>query len=156
VAKRDVLKANPFFKGLTDAELAAVEPIIQEKTLPPGTTLFLEGMVGESMYIIASGNIKISKMIEEGHEQVLMNLGPGNCFGEMAILDRGPRSASAVSTIESKILTLRRKDFIELGRSKPDLALKILWNLVADFSKRMREIGERYGKLLAQASGGAT
>lgn len=156
MAKRDVLKANPFFKGLTDAELAAVEPIIQEKTLPPGTTLFLEGMVGESMYIIASGNIKISKMIEEGHEQVLMNLGPGNCFGEMAILDRGPRSASAVSTIESKILTLRRKDFIELGRSKPDLALKILWNLVADFSKRMREIGERYGKLLAQASGGAT
>lgn len=156
MAKRDVLKANSFFQGLTDAELAAVEPIIQEKTLPPGTTLFLEGMVGESMYIIASGNIKISKMIEEGHEQVLMNLGPGNCFGEMAILDRGPRAASAVSTIESKILTLRRKDFIELGRSKPDLALKILWNLVADFSKRMREMGERYGKLLAQASSGAT
>ena len=155
MAKKDVLKASKFFNGLTDSELATIDPMIQEKTLPPGTTLFLEGMIGESMYIIESGNIKISKMIEEGHEQVLLNLGPGEHFGEMAILEKGPRAASAVSTIESKILTLRRKDFIELGQKKPDLCLKLLWNLVADFSKRVREIGERYGKFLAQVSSGA-
>jgi CRP/FNR family cyclic AMP-dependent transcriptional regulator len=150
VAKKDVLKTSPFFKDLTDAELAAVDPIVLEKTLPPGTTLFLEGMLGESMYIVVSGSIKIGKMIEEGHEQVLTVLKAGDHFGEMAVIEKGPRAASAVSTSEAKILILRRKDFIELSKKQPAVCFKVLLALATDISRRSRELGEKYGKMLAQ------
>jgi len=156
VAKRDVLKSSKYFGELNDREMAELEGIIQEKSLPPGTTLYLEGMLGESMYIIEEGNIKISKMIAEGEEQVLVVLGAGDHFGEMAILDGGPRAASAVSTAETKVLTLKRNDFIEFGNSKPDICLKVMWGMVGDFSKRIRENAEKYGKILAQASGGGS
>ncbi len=152
MAKRDVLKSSKYFGELGDNELAELEGIIQEKNLPPGTTLYLEGMLGESMYIIEEGNIKISKMIAEGEEQVLTVLGTGEHFGEMAVLDGGPRAASAVSTAETRVLTLKRKDFLELGKSKPDVCLKIMWGMVGDFSKRIRGNAEKYSKILTQAS----
>ncbi len=156
MAKLDTLKSSKFFSELTDPELTAIEPVIEEKTLPPGTTLFLEGMLGESMYVIESGSIKISKMIAEGQEQVLVVLGDGDHFGEMAMLDGGARAASAVSTAETKVFTLRRKDFLELGQAQPGVCLKVLWALVKDFSTRIRENSERYSKLLAETSPGTT
>lgn len=154
MAKIDTLKASPFFKDLSDKEFAAIDKIIVEKKLPPGTTLYLEGMLGESMYIIASGNIKMSKMISEGQEQVLVMLGPGEHFGEMAILDGGARAASAVSTAETIVFVLRRSDFVELGASQPGVCLKVLWLLVKDFSRKIRENNDRYSNLLAQLSPG--
>lgn len=154
MAKLDSLKASPFFGELTDQELAVMDQIVQEKALPPGTTLYLEGMLGESMYIIESGNIKISKMISEGDEQVLVVLGPGDQFGEMAILDGGSRAASAVSTADTNVLVLRRKDFLDLGNSQPGVCLKVLWALVKDFSRRIRENSDKYSDLLSQASSG--
>ena len=74
----------------------------------------------------------------------------------MALLDGGARSASAVSTAETNVLTLRRKDFTELGNTQPAVCLKVLLALVKDFSKKIRDNAERYSSLLADSNPGAT
>lgn len=148
MSKMQALKNSHYFKNLDEKELAVLAQVVEEKTLPPGTTLFLEGMLGESMYIVVTGKIKISKMIAEGEEKVLLVLGAGDHFGEMAILDGGPRAASAVSTEQTKILILRRGDIMKLQKTHPSVVLKVILALVQDFSKRIRENAERYKHLL--------
>lgn len=148
MAKIKPLKESPYFKDLNDEELAALSQAVEEKTLPPGTTLFLEGMLGESMYMVVSGNIKISKMIAEGEEKVLVNLGPGDHFGEMAILDGGPRAASAVSTEQTQILIFKKKQIMSMQDTNPGVCIKVIMALVKDFSKRIRENAETYKDLL--------
>jgi CRP/FNR family cyclic AMP-dependent transcriptional regulator len=148
VAKVKSLRDSPYFKSLNDKEIGVLSQVVEEKTLPPGTTLFLEGMLGESMYIVVSGKIKIAKMISEGEEKVLVVLGPGDNFGEMAILDGGPRAATAVASEPTQILTLKRNDFAKLQEKDPAVAIKVLWALVKDFSRRIRENAERYKDLL--------
>lgn len=148
MAKIKPLKESPYFGDLDDKELAVLSQSVEEKSLPPGTTLFLEGMLGASMYIVVSGKIKISKMIAEGDEKVLVMLGPGDHFGEMAILDGGPRAASAVSTEQTELLIIKRSDFEALQKSDPAVALKVMWGLVKDFSRRMRENAQRYEQFI--------
>jgi len=77
------------------------------KKIPPGTTLFQEGDKGEEMFIIQSGKVKISKRIR-GVEKTLATLDKGEFFGEMAILNDKPRSASAETTEESEMLVIDR------------------------------------------------
>lgn len=156
MAKLKSLRESPYFKSLDDKELAVLANYVEEKTLPPGTTLFLEGMLGESMYIIVSGKIKISKLISEGQEKVLLMLGPGDVFGEMAILDGGPRSATAVSTEQTLVLTLKSKDLVKLQEKEPAVCLKVVWALVKDFSRRIRENTERYKEVLFGAEAART
>jgi len=148
VPKITSLRESAYFKSLDDKELGVLSQYVEEKTLPPGTTLFLEGMLGESMYIMVAGKIKISKLISEGQERVLLMLGPGDQFGEMAILDGGPRSATAVSTEQTQVLTLKRGDLLKLQEKEPAICLKVVWALVKDFSRRIRENSDRYKELL--------
>lgn len=150
MAKIKSLKESNYFKSLDDKELAVLGQIVEEKTLPPGTTLFLEGMLGESMYLVVSGQIKISKMIAEGEEKILVMMGPGDHFGEMAILDGGPRAASAVSTEQTHILILKRGDLMKLKDKNASVCLKVVMALVQDFSRRVRENAERYKDLLME------
>ena len=148
MSKIPAMKESNYFKDLDDNEFSVLEKVVEEKTLPPGTTLFLEGMLGESMYLVVSGQIKISKMIAEGEEKVLVMLAPGDHFGEMAILDKGPRAASAVSTEPTQILTLKRGDLMKLQDSNPGVLVKVIMSLVQDFSRRIRENSEKYKNLL--------
>jgi len=113
------------------------------KKIPPGTVLFQEGDRGEEMYIIQSGKIKISKRIR-GVEKTLATLEKGEFFGEMAILNDKPRSASAEVAEESEVLVIDRKTFDTLLRSNVEIAIRFIKRL----SDRLRETNDQLEALM--------
>jgi CRP-like cAMP-binding protein len=113
-----------------------------------GTTVFIENMPGESLFVIRTGSVRVSRMFAEGDEKYLVVLGPGDIFGEMAIIDGMPRSATARVAQDAELISLRKKDFESLCQSDPALCLKLVVNIVRGFNKRTREANDEYRDML--------
>lgn len=147
------LKNSPLFEGVSDAEIESLESLFEEKRIPEGKTVFVENMPGESLYLIEQGTIKISKMLAESDEKILVILGPDDFFGEMAILERTPRSATARVAEDASLLSLQRKDFEALCEGSPKLGLKLMRNIIRTFTRRIRENSEEYREMLIWSLG---
>jgi CRP-like cAMP-binding protein len=113
------------------------------KKIPPGTVLFHDGDKGEEMFIIQSGRVKISKRIR-GVEKTLATLEKGEFFGEMAILNDKPRSASAETVDECEMLVIDRKTFDTLLRSNVEIAIRFIKRL----ADRLREANDQMEALM--------
>ena len=113
------------------------------KVFPSGTVLFKEGETGREMYVIQSGKVKISKQVR-GEEQVLAILGPGEFFGEMAILNNKPRSATATVVEESKMLVIDPKTFELLLKNNIEIAIRMIKKL----AQRLQEADDQIESLL--------
>jgi CRP-like cAMP-binding protein len=113
------------------------------KKIPAGTVLFHDGDKGEEMFIIQSGRVKISKRIR-GVEKTLAILEKGEFFGEMAILNDKPRSASAETVEVSDMLVIDRKTFDTLLRSNVEIAIRFIKRL----ADRLREANEQMEALM--------
>ncbi len=113
------------------------------KKVPAGTVLFHEGDHGEEMYIIQSGKVKISKRLR-GVEKTLAMLEKGEFFGEMAILNDKPRSATAEVVEDSGLLVIDRKTFDSLIRSNVEIAIRFIKRL----AERLREADEQMEALM--------
>src|ERR1043165_4014094 len=100
--RTQTLKAVPFFTQLTDKELDVVRSVATEKHFPKNAVVLTEGEMGDSLYMIQTGKVKVFIGDEEGREIILKILGPGAFFGEMSMIDKQPRSAS-VTTIEASM-----------------------------------------------------
>ena len=142
------LTGSPLFKGLTSDELSFLESFFTTRRIPEGKTIFIENMPGESLYLISKGTVKISRMLAEGDEQVLIILGPDDVFGEMAVLDGGKRSATARIAEDSVLYGLTRDDFEALAKKNPALGLKFTLNIVRIFSGRVRDSQKDYRAML--------
>jgi len=142
------VKESPLFKGLTDEEFGQLFPIFDEKNVTEGKTVFVENMPGESLYVIESGTIKISKMLSEGDENILVTLGKGEIFGEMAVLDGAPRSATARVVEEASLLFVKKTDFDLLCEKSPKLGIKLVKNIVSNFAQRIRQNNEDFRQML--------
>jgi CRP-like cAMP-binding protein len=135
-------------KGMEDVELARLANVCEERTMGEGTTVFIENMPGESLFLIRRGTIRISKMFAEGNEKILNVLGPEDIFGEMAVIDGLPRAATARVAEEAELISLSKKDFTRLCQEEPALALKLVLNIISVFSKRVREASDEYRDML--------
>jgi len=113
------------------------------RKIPPGTVLFNEGDRGEEMYILQSGRVKISKRIR-GVEKTLATLEKGEFFGEMAILNDKPRSASAETVDECEMLMIDRKTFDALIRGNAEIAVRFIKRL----ADRLRETNDQMESLM--------
>jgi len=113
------------------------------KRFPTGTVLFREGDRGEEMFILQSGKVKISKKIR-GVEKTLATLEKGEFFGEMAILNDKPRSASAETIEDSDMLVIDRKTFETLLRSNVEIAIRFIKRL----ADRLRETNDQMEALM--------
>ena len=153
VANLEAVKNCYLFKEMTDAEISSLAGLFSEKRIGEGLTVFLEHMPGESLFLIREGIIRISRMISEGDEKTLVILGPEDVFGEMAILDGGPRSATARVIEEASLLSLNRSDFEILCDKNPRLGLRLLSNIVRVFSQRVRGNSEDYRTMLLWSLG---
>ena len=142
------LTASPLFKGLSKEELSSLEGIFTARRIKDGKTIFIENMPGESLYLIKQGTVKISRMLAEGDEQVLIILGPEDVFGEMAVLDGGKRSATARIVEEVILYGLTREDYEILATKNPSLGLKFTLNIVRIFSERVRNSQKDYRAML--------
>ena len=122
----ETLRSVPLFQNLGDNATFEIWKLLTAREAEPGTVLFLRGDPGDAMFLIETGIVRISVKDADGHDALLADLGHGEFFGEMAILDNQARSADATVLERAKLGVLGREDFRSLLRQNPDIALNIL------------------------------
>ncbi|KAB2896708.1 MAG: cyclic nucleotide-binding domain-containing protein [Kofleriaceae bacterium] len=132
--KLDALKAMQMFRYLSYRELVRVANSTTVSEHAADEPIFAEGDPGESMYVVMTGSVKLTK----GGVSVAQ-LGKGQHFGEMALIDRSTRSLSATATEDTMLVVVRRKDFYEIIKKEPELATKLLWSFVQVLGARLRK-----------------
>jgi CRP/FNR family cyclic AMP-dependent transcriptional regulator len=137
------LKAVPFFTQLSDRELDAVRGVASEKSYPKNAVVLTEGEMGDSLYMIQSGKVKVFIGDEEGREIILKILGPGSFFGEMSMIDKQPRSASVTTLEASTFLVLTHVAFERCVEQVPRIAQLVMQCL----AQRVREADRKIGTL---------
>lgn len=142
------IKGSTVLHGLTEGDFKILAQVCELRTMSEGTTIFIENMPGEALFLVKKGTIRISKMFAEGDEKTLVVLGPEDIFGEMAVIDGLPRSATARAAEDAELISLKKKDFEKLSRDNVDLAFKLVSNIVRVFSKRVREANDEYRDML--------
>ena len=120
--------------------MATFQKIVVEKKLPKGTPLYVENMLGETMFIIKSGKVKITKNLRNLGEKMLLQLKSGEFFGEMALFDsNAQRLTSAVCIEDTDLYLIQAEDFKKFITAEPAVALKFLAMVVRIFGQRLRK-----------------
>jgi CRP/FNR family transcriptional regulator, cyclic AMP receptor protein len=114
------------FEHLNEDDLISLAKVIDELKVPEGHTLFQAGDPGDSLFIVRVGKIELFIKDTAGQKIVLTTAEPGDMFGELAMLDSGARTATALALTESEVLVLDRDDLILLFQRKPEAALHML------------------------------
>jgi CRP-like cAMP-binding protein len=122
----EALRSIPLFARVADSDLEQIASHVIERRYPRNTTIVEEGLAGDYMYIIREGRVKVTKLSEDGREKILEFLDAGSFVGEMALLERAPRSASVKTLAPVRLLALSRNDFLSLLRRSPDLGLAVI------------------------------
>jgi CRP/FNR family transcriptional regulator, cyclic AMP receptor protein len=126
---RELLRTVPIFAALSDPDIDSLAQLVSSQHYPKDTPIFFEHEEGNSFFMILSGRIKVTILGDDGREVILSMLAPGDFFGEMALLDDEPRSATAIAVEDCDLLSLERSDFegVLTGRTSISAALiKIL------------------------------
>lgn len=129
------LRNLPLFAEMDDDELKRLASSLKQRSFTAGQTIFYQGDPGHAAYIIKSGQVRIYVHGEDGQEISVIIYGPGDLFGEMSLLDRQPRSATAVAMEDSRLLVISEDDLYRHLRQSHQLAL----NLMLALSTRLRE-----------------
>jgi CRP/FNR family cyclic AMP-dependent transcriptional regulator len=146
---RDTLRSIPIFSELGRRELASVERILHKREYSAGEVIFRQDEPGLGMYIIESGRVSI--LTDESHSN-MTELGDGEFFGELPLLDGGSRSATAVAKTPCRIFGFFQPDLFSLIERNPRLGVKIVLSLAAIIGMRLRAVNERVQALLAEAA----
>ncbi len=135
--KLEILRKNRVLKELTEEELQKFSEVVRERHLPGGAILFREGESGNSMFIIAYGSVKIMKTSKRGEEEIA-TLGTGAMFGELALIDGSPRSATAVTVEKTDLLEITREDLQKFFDEYPRIGLKLCLAMSRLITARLR------------------
>jgi CRP/FNR family transcriptional regulator, cyclic AMP receptor protein len=125
-ADPDVLKEVPLFRDLDAAERAVLAAQAGEMHWAAGTRIFSRGDAGDSFYVVTQGRVELSMESTTGERRLLGTAGPGEFFGELSLLDSGPRSADATAVASTRGVEIDRSDLTELFRIHPSAALDVL------------------------------
>jgi len=128
------LRSVPLFASLDDGAAAGLRELLEPEARPAGSVLFRKGDPGGAMYLIEGGRVRIHIHDDDGDEVTLAELAPGDFFGEMAILDGKPRSATATVTEDARLAVLSREGFHDFVSRTPQVALSML----AAITERLR------------------
>jgi CRP-like cAMP-binding protein len=143
---RESLRSIPLFREATDEDLDNLALHLIERSFPKDAIIVDEGLTGDYMYVIRSGRVKVTKASDEGREQIMNLFSEGDFFGEMALLDNRPRSASVTTLEPTLLLALSRRDFLELLKNRSTLALCVIQEL----TRRLRETGDQASSISFQ------
>jgi CRP-like cAMP-binding protein len=140
------LRQVSFLSHLTPDQIREVVQEGHTVSLPAGEIVFHEGDAGDSIFVILSGSVRIYRCDQDGHELNLASSGPGAFFGEVALLDGGPRSASVITTEPSEFFTLNRLAFTALLSRSPEMLANVITTLTAMIRQNLaRAIKEALG-----------
>jgi CRP/FNR family transcriptional regulator, cyclic AMP receptor protein len=131
------LRASPLFQSFTDTGIGILAGICTVKTFPPGTPLFVESMVGDSMLVVAEGRVALSMKSERG-DLPLGELGPGDWLGELSLITTGQRMCTATAVTSVEAFEIRQGDFQRLTNTKPQACMKLLMNICTAFGQKVQ------------------
>ena len=134
----------PIFENLSDKELSEVARLIHQRTYKKSEAIFKKNAPAEGMYVIIDGSVKI---IDHDTDTVFASLLNDDFFGELALLDEEPRSATAVAEEPSELVGFFRTDLLTLMERDPVLGNKILMNLSRVLGERLRKTNEELLKV---------
>ncbi len=131
------------FRGLREEALRRILDVARQENHEAGERLFRQGDAGDRLYIILSGKVRISRQHAAVGEETLAVLGPGQTFGEMALLDEAERSADAYAHEDCALLALAKDAFDDLLFANKELAYEVLWGFVQSLVGRLRETNDK-------------
>jgi CRP/FNR family transcriptional regulator len=134
----EVIRDLPLLARLPRDDRQALASRARLRSYTAGTTIFREGESGDSMHVVVEGRVRISISSGSGDEATVASVGPGDCVGELSLLDGRPRSASAIASTATKTFVVTRDVFVEWVSERPGAALALLETL----SLRLRRMDE--------------
>lgn len=134
-----LLRSLELFDQYSEERLKALTAYLEPLVVEDGAKIFAEGTRGDGLYFVASGRARIAKSLADGDEKDIASVGPGDCLGEMALLDDVARSASAYAKGRTELLCLKRADLKRWLESDPHLAMEFFAELVQVQSRRLRQ-----------------
>ena len=163
--KRDTLLASPFFQHMAEPELDEIIAFATERRVPKGSVIFTKGDPGSSMMAVLAGRVRVSAVSADGREVTLNVIGPGEIFGEIALLDGKPRSADCTTLEDSVLMVVERRHFLpflmrneglvdrllgvlcdRLRRTSLALEEIALFDLQARLARLLMKLSEDYGR----------
>ncbi len=141
------LEASKLFCQLSPPELSALRRLAREQKFTAGQEIFKEGDKGDGVYVVRDGLVEISGLVEQKGRLVFSQVGPGDIFGEMAVIEDKPRSAGAVARAQATVYFIPRAEMLALVERSPALALALL----REISHRLREFNRHYLREVLQA-----
>ena len=136
----DHLKNVPIFADLSSSDLEKISNKMILRNYNKGQVILLEESKGETFFVIKTGEVKVTKLSDDGREVILAILGESEFFGEMSLLDGEGRSANIVANEDSTALTLSRNDFLSCLESYPKIAISLLEELAVRLRKSDKQI----------------
>jgi len=136
----DSLPAIPLFAGLAPDALESLAGSMRTRRFRRGEVLFHLGDPGDALFVIVSGEVKISLPSETGDEAILASLGPGEVFGELALLDGAPRSATATARVPTETVMLPRERFQVLMATEAPVRDALLASIAAELRRLTRHV----------------
>jgi CRP/FNR family transcriptional regulator, cyclic AMP receptor protein len=129
------LQRVSLLSGLTEHQLEALAAGSVRRSFPKGRTIVAEGEPSQSLHILLAGRAKVQRSDTEGKEVILAVLGPGECFGEMSLIDDAPRSASVITLEPCEFMSINKESFKAMLAQSHDMAMQVMRGLV----RRLRE-----------------
>ncbi len=151
VKEKEALSQVYLFRELTPSEMDILISISKEKRAKKDEVIFKEGAVGDAFYLIVSGAVRISTIVPGVGEEALTILKEGEYFGEMALIDDAPRSASAIANDDTILLLIEKDNFRKLLAQETGIAYKLLWVFTKTLSARLRKTDEQLKSIFSIA-----
>ena len=139
-SKTSILREVPIFSELDDDDLGIIMDLAVRRTFARNAMIVFEEDRGDTLYIIDSGSVKITRLDEEGREVILAMLGPAEFFGEMALLDGQGRSANVLALEDAVVFTLTRGDFLDVLTRFPSISIQLLKEMTQRLRKSDQQI----------------
>jgi CRP/FNR family cyclic AMP-dependent transcriptional regulator len=171
--KREALLTSPFFRPMRSEELDEIIGFASDRRIGKGTVIFNKGSPGSSLMAVLAGRIRISNVSAEGKEVTLNMIGPGEIFGEIALLDGKPRTADATAIEDTTLMVVERQQFLpfllrdaslverllvvlcdRLRRTSLALEEIALFDLPARLARLLMKLAADYGRPLPREQGG--
>ena len=140
MTEREFLRSVPLFSRLGEASLDSILRLTRRKRFRKDEVVFHEKEVGDTLYVILRGRVKVAIFGDDGKEVTLSNLMEGDFFGEMAVLDQEPRSATVIAEEECELLSLQRDDFTRAIEMDPGISASLVQVLAGRLRKANQQI----------------
>jgi len=135
-----VLKNIPIFADLKDEILEKIFSLMQKRLYKRNNMILMEEDVGDTLFILNQGSVKITRLSDDGREVILSILGDGDFFGEMSSFDGESRSANVIALEDSEVFVLKRGDFLDLLEKHPMIAIALLQELAIRLRRSDQQI----------------